>query len=588
MPQIYRFASAEIAQTTHPSSVISAKAASAPELTGIVSVPDNCVLLTWLGLHNDPYQNANSRQVKTVEDQKVPGPTLTLLFDEASPYRGKIRDLVIFYRANKEKEEGGIGIEFTKAREMLTIIREHDPSIQTELRPWQASDPADHRALYAFLEKELPTIRRKYRDKELIINVSPGTPAMHTVWVLMVETGFIPPPVQLVQTLREHERNGRPPTVPVEIGIPSLLKLLQEARPARESSAEERVWWNQAEFRSPKLKAVYEQALRFAKLKVPILILGERGTGKTRLAGWIRMRSPWRIAGKDKAWPSVPCGQYSPELMRAELFGHAKGAFTGALQARVGMLAQADGDTLFLDEIGDISRELQRMLIRAVEDHSYVRLGDTTPSHSDFRLITATNLPWSKLQSRLDPDFLDRISYLTLRMPPLREVGEDIPWLWKEVLAQAALDSRLSGRSAQLKAEDHRRIVKALQEHPLPGNMRDLFRVAYHLLSALASDGPERLSRGDAVRYAIQEGLEAGEQSVIRDLPREVCAAYAEQAPLDAVLRGRALETSAVERGLRRYLALELRRMAKEQDVEPNTLADVSLRTLQNWAKGEE
>lgn len=551
------------------------------------SIPDDCVLVSWIALYADPYEMAKEKSARDAGD-KTPGPTLTLLFDEASPYRDKVKDVILFYRTPTDREPSSTRSEHTKAQEMVAVIKAHNPQIRALLREWSHSDPTDHRALYEFLENEMPVIRRKYRSQRLIIHVSPGTPSMQTVWVLLVETGFIPQPVQLVKSYRRDERRGRPPVVGVEIGIPSLLKVLQEAKPARMVAVEERVWWDQQQFRSPKLKAVYEEALRFSKLKVPILILGERGTGKTRLASWIRMMSPWRDRTKDKNWPSVPCGQYTPELMRAELFGHAKGAFTGAAQERVGMLQHANGDTLFLDEIGDIKRDLQRLLIRAVEDHSYVRLGDIEPSHSDFRLITATNLPWHLLKEQLDPDFLDRISYLILRLPPLREVGPDLPWLWQEVYAQAAKESRLLGRSAQLKPEDHDVVVRALQSHPLPGNMRDLFRVAYHLLSALASDGPEKLLRAEAVGYAIQQGLNAEDGGSVEDVSRAVCGAYACQAPLEGVVRGKPyLETVAVERGLRRYMAREIRRLARERDVEPGEIADVSLRTLQNWAKGE-
>src|SRR5690606_8652085 len=107
------------------------------------------------------------------------------------------------------------------------------------------------------------------------------------------------------------------------------------------------------QFRSTRLRALYDEARRAARLKVPVLLLGERGTGKTTLASWIRLRSPFRQEGLDRAWPAVPCGQYTSETMRAELFGYVQGAFTGAKKDHQGLLARANGDTLFLDEIGD-------------------------------------------------------------------------------------------------------------------------------------------------------------------------------------------------------------------------------------------
>src|SRR5204862_3359844 len=141
---------------------------------------------------------------------------------------------------------------------------------------------------------------------------------------------------------------------------------------------------------------------------------------------WMRANSQFRKPDLDRNWASVPCGQYSPETMRAELFGYVKGAFTGAERDHQGLLKTANGDTLFLDEIGDISRDLQRLLIRALEEKRYFPLGDDKPRKSDFRLLSATNLPTEQLQDRLDPDFFDRIRLLTIRVPSVREMPEDV------------------------------------------------------------------------------------------------------------------------------------------------------------------
>ncbi len=143
--------------------------------------------------------------------------------------------------------------------------------------------------------------------------------------------------------------------------------------------------------------------------------------------------------------------------MRAELFGYKKGAFTDAKEDTEGLLHVADGDTLFLDEIGDIPRDLQRLLIRAIEEKSFTRVGARIPEKSDFRLITATNLPWRDLQNRLDPDFLDRIGVLVLEVPPLREIRADLPWLWQHVYQQALRRSGVAAERVSLEAADHAR-----------------------------------------------------------------------------------------------------------------------------------
>ena len=213
---------------------------------------------------------------------------------------------------------------------------------------------------------------------------------MHTVWVLMAETGFVEPPFTVVKSYRRSERGGRPAVVPVELGIETFYKTYKASRPRQLGSEEQGVIWDPSRFRTEAMKRVYADARRVAPLNVPVLIRGERGTGKTTMANWIRSNSPYKREEQNANWPSVACGQYGPETMRAELFGYRKGAFTGATADREGLLAAAHRDTLFLDEVGDVSRDLQRLLIRAVEEKRYFALGDDKPRESKFRLLTAT------------------------------------------------------------------------------------------------------------------------------------------------------------------------------------------------------
>ena len=197
---------------------------------------------------------------------------------------------------------------------------------------------------------------------------------MHTVWVLMAETGFIEPPFTVVKSYRRSERGGRPAVVPVELGIETFYKTYKASRPRQLGSEEQGVIWDPSRFRTDAMKRVYADARRVAPLNAPVLIRGERGTGKTTMANWIRSNSPYKREEQNANWPSVACGQYGPETMRAELFGYRKDAFTGATADREGLLAAAHRDTLFLDEVGDVSRDLQRLLIRA-ERESRSRLG---------------------------------------------------------------------------------------------------------------------------------------------------------------------------------------------------------------------
>ena len=336
------------------------------------------------------------------------------------------------------------------------------------------------------------------------------------------------------------------------------------------------------------MRRLYEEARRFASLNVPILLLGERGTGKTMLASWIRLHSPFRREAQDDRCPAVACGQYSPETMRAELSGYRKGAFTGATSDREGLVAAADGDTLFLDEAGDVSPDLQRLLIKAIEEKEYLPLGDDRPRKSDFWLLTATNVAGAELRRRLDPDFLDRISPLTLRLPPLREVRSELPWLWEATNREAAARSGADMRLAQLDPALHRRVISALERHPLPGNLRDLFRVAYRLLAA-RNDPHAPLASPDAVAYAL-EGLDrdpAQQGGDSEHLSKTVARAFVESGPLDAVLnRAGRISTKTIEHDLKAFLGGELRRLAKAREVPVNQLCDVSERALRGWVGG--
>jgi transcriptional regulator with AAA-type ATPase domain len=272
--------------------------------------------------------------------------------------------------------------------------------------------------------------------------------------------------------------------------------------------------------------------------------------------------------------------------MRAELFGYKKGAFTGAIADREGLLAAAHRDTLFLDEVGDVSRDLQRLLIKAVEEKRYFALGDDRPRASDFRLLTATNIDDAELRRRLDPDFLDRISLMTLVLPPLREIAGELPWIWEAVYSEAARRAGVAKRRASLGAPHHGRIVARLRRHPLPGNLRDLFRVAYRVLAA-RNDIDDPMPPADVVAYGLEAlGGSSSSTTVDGTIARSVAAAFSQSAPIDDLLQGdEPLETAELFAELKAFIANEVRRISSERGVGVNDLCDVSERSLRDWAK---
>ena len=540
------------------------------------------VLLSWIAVNNDPFERERgSSDFRVVDGQKLPGPTLTLLFDEDSSFRGVIEDIVFLYRADPR---GSAGREKRAIDETVAELKQMAPELRLHTEEWLGDDPTDHLAIFEFLRERLPKIRRRFAGRDLILHVSPGTPSMQTIWILMAETGYIQGPFQTVKSYSKSDRRGRPPVVPVELGIETFYKIYQAARPRQVASEDQGVVWDPQVFRTETMRQLFEEARRFPQLKVPVLLLGERGTGKTTIARWIRGSSPFRKEKLDKSWPAVACGQYTSELLTAELFGYVKGAFTGAVRDHQGLLAKADGDTLFLDEIGDLSPENQRRIIKAVEERTYYRIGDTEPKRSDFRLLTATNLEDSVLRERLDPDFLDRISHLTLRLPPLREIPEELDWLWHSAYAAAAGRAGVGEKQVEFADSHHQRVIAQMKRHPLPGNMRELFRVAYRIL-AVRSDPLAPLSLADAVDYGLEALKGLGASAQAQTTPRAVARAFAEGTPLDALVDsiGR-LDTREVWSHLQTFMAKEIRRIAKDTGHPISELCDQTERTLRTWA----
>jgi DNA-binding NtrC family response regulator len=485
------------------------------------------VLISWVAMNNDPYERSfTGGSYKADETGNfIKGPALTILFDDSSPYCGLVHDVVLL-RMDRVTTNDKTSSKVTN--ELKAEILKQRAGINISTHIFIGDDPTDHNAIFDFLRNTIPKIRKKYAKRELIIHISPGTPSMQTIWVLMGETGFLDEPFNLVKSYRSRDRHGRPAVVLVKLGIDTFLKVYKSSEPRDIGSDDQGIVWDPREFRTKSMLKLFTEARRFAQIKVPVLLLGERGTGKTTIARWIRGNSPFRQKSLDKKWPAVACGQYSSELLGSELFGHVKGAFTGADKDKDGLIAIANKDTLFLDEIGDLNSENQRKLIKAVEENIFYRLGESQPRNSGFRLLSATNLDTNELNKRLDPDFLDRISLLTLRLPPLREIKDELDWLWPSAFEAATSRAGLHRNQVELEIRYHKHIIERLKQHPLPGNMRDLFRLAYRVLAA-GSDTYEPMPQKDAVEYGLEalSGINKGQIGI--NIQQQTSPAHVQQ-----------------------------------------------------------
>lgn len=540
--------------------------AAPPSGTSTSSRPKRRVLVSWVGRDNDPFNKP-----RTLGSAPTPGPTLTLLFDAASEFVGTVDHVVLFWRAT------GDAADERPLAETTHETKTRAPSIEVWSVPWNGPDPTDHRDIFQFLQLELPKVRQRFPEHELILHASPGTPAMHTIMVLMAETGYVAPPFRLVKSYRPEDRRGRPPIADIRLDVSTFYKVFQEASATHSKSSTD-PGPDPQQLRSRRMRALFDDARRFARLNVPILILGERGTGKSTLARWVRSTSPFRKPSLDTDPPAVACGQYSPDTMRSELFGHVKNSFTGATADHDGLLVRADGDTLFLDEIGDVSRDLQRLLMKALEEHRFQPFGSTKTRTSHFRLVAATNRPFHELSSVLDADFLDRISHFRLEVPPLREVPEELPPFWSSAWKTACART---GMSRALGVAADKRIVKALEHHPLPGNWRDLLRLAWHLLAFL-EDPYEPIQ----LDVAINRSLEAITPTTAKstDLNRTLAMGFARGDNLDALLpQGIRLSPKALVSDIQAWLGVEIPRVAKLRRLSVKDMCDVSDRSLREW-----
>lgn len=212
-----------------------------------------------------------------------------------------------------------------------------------------------------------------------------------------------------------------------------------------------------------------ELALRVLSSDSPVLIEGETGTGKGVLANWIHKHG----TRSDAPFLDLNCAGLSRDFLETELFGHERGAFTGAINAKLGLLETADGGTVFLDEIGDVDIQVQPKLLKVLEGGKFRRLGDIHDRKVDVRLISATNrdLLESVRQYTFRRDLYYRINIVKLRIPSLRERPEDIPFLAQQLLDRAAVSS---GRE-HITLSDA--TLRALQSHDWPGNIRELRNV---------------------------------------------------------------------------------------------------------------
>ena len=378
---------------------------------------------------------------------------------------------------------------------------------------------------------------------ELTFHLSPGTPAMAAVWILLAKTRF---PAKLIESSIEHE--VQPVSVPFDISaefLPDLL--LKPDEQLRSVSAEkpiESANFANIHYRSPIMAHLVERAQRAALRNVPILIEGESGTGKELFARAIHQHS----LRSDKPFIAVNCGAIPESLVESELFGSGKSAFTGANAPRKGHFESANGGTIFLDEIGELPKDIQVKLLRVVEGNEVVRLGTSKPISVDVRIVAATNrnLIEEVGEGRFREDLFYRIAVACLKLPPLRERPGDLGVLIDHLIEQINQESEEQPGYRRKKISSNARNV--LLNHDWPGNVRELQNTLRRAMVWTDGEIIKKQDTEEALLPIYDKGGEdilnrpLGEDFSLPDLISEVIRHYLQRAEEESKTKTEAAE----------------------------------------------
>ena len=348
-----------------------------------------------------------------------------------------------------------------KSDSYVAWLHQHT-SAQIITRQIALSGPTEYGEIYQSVVHEIEFIQKEYPKAALTFHVSPGTPAMSAVWIILAKTRFA---ARLIESSRE--AGVRVVSIPFAMTAEYLpdkaLTALSESRPPLAPAFTDIIHQSEVMCR------VLGQAQRVADRTVPVLIEGESGTGKELLARAIHESG----ARKNYPFQAVNCGAIPPDLVESSLFGHKKGAFTGAVVDAKGYFREADKGTLFLDEIGELPLSSQVKLLRAVQEGEIVPVGDTKSISVDVRIIAATNrsLIREVADGRFRSDLFYRLAVAVLHIPPLRERKGDVELLLDNLLTRINSELRLP-------ASEHKKISvsakKFMLTHVWPGNVREL------------------------------------------------------------------------------------------------------------------
>ena len=306
-------------------------------------------------------------------------------------------------------------------------------------------------------------------DAAITFHLSPGTPAMSAVWIILAKTRF---EATIIESSKDH--GVHEVSVPFDISADFLADLLRQPdRELERLSAglpPQAPAFDDIVHRSAEMRRVILRARRVAPHSVPVLIEGESGTGKELMARAIHHSSPRR----EERFVSVNCGAIPENLVESELFGHEKGAFTGAVKMRKGHFEEANRGTLFLDEIGELPLPAQTKLLRVMQEKAVQPVGSNKPCPVDVRVIAATNrtLTEEVAGGRFREDLFYRLAVAVLNLPPFRERGGDVGLVTDHLLGE--INHELAQAPGYQRKSLSASARNLLARHRWPGNVREL------------------------------------------------------------------------------------------------------------------
>ena len=461
-------------------------------------MPRKRLLASWIG-HNDMRAFAMSLPAKQRDEilTALPGPR------PAKNEAGPIKTLVEQEQFDEVRLLSNYQREWEKRFSAWLDRRAHVVHVDLD-------NPTDYAEIFQLVNRELGErkSRADWSDTDLFIHLSPGSPAMAAIWLLLGKTRY---PATFFQT---YKGKAWVTKVPFDLAVDFVPEVFRDAdshlQHLTSQSPGEIEGFQQIVGDSKAIRLAVGRAKRAAVRNVPVLLLGESGTGKELFARAIHESSSRRSG----PFLAINCAAVSRDLLESELFGHKAGSFTGAQNDRKGAFEEANGGTLFLDEIGECDLAMQTKLLRVLQPPEgtdpchrvFHRVGDLQERHSSVRVIAATN--HDLLAGINDGEFREdlhyRLAVITVKLPPLRGRRGDIPKIAEHLLAQINRQFQEEEPGYQHKSISDSAMV-FVQRHRWPGNVRQLYNALLQAAVMAEGDAIQKHDITDAVAEMVAE-----------------------------------------------------------------------------------